>query len=252
MATTMAAGVTDRGEQLFFFAMAGVMAAVIVGGFGLNLAMGRSSFAVPLVFHLHAAVFFGWVALYLAQTGLVANGNVALHRRLGWLAALWLPLMVVLGCAMTVASLRRNGGPFFFDANEFLVGNPIGLLAFAGLASTALVLRRRTDWHRRLLFCAMATLTSPGLGRLLPMPALVPWAWEISSLLTMAFLAIGMIADRRRYGRIHLAWYCGLAVGIGWLVLGEVLAYTSWGYDVTRSVLAGYPGAARPMEAYLP
>ena len=30
-------------------------------------------------------------------------------------------------------------------------------------------MRRRTDWHRRLMFCGMAILTGPGLGRLLPM-----------------------------------------------------------------------------------
>ena len=39
----------------------------------------------------------------------------------------------VLGFAITLTSLRRNGGPFFFDANEFLFGNPMGLLAFAVL-----------------------------------------------------------------------------------------------------------------------
>lgn len=132
------------------------------------------------------------------------------------------------------------------------MGNPLGLLAVAGLVGAALALRRRTDWHRRLMYCAMASLTAPGVGRLLPMPLFIPWAWEATNGVPLAFLGIGMLADRLRHGRVHPAWFIGLAVGIGWLALGEVLAYTPFGYAVTEQVLAGHPGAARPMEAYLP
>lgn len=252
MASRAGTGVPARGEERFFFTMACIMAATVVAGFAFNLAMGRSTFAVPLVYHLHAAAFFGWLALYLAQTGLIASGNVALHRRLGWLSVVWVPAMVALGIAVTITALRRGGGPFFFDANEFLFGNPLGLVAIAGLVAAAVVLRRRTDWHRRLMYCAMASLTAPGFGRLLPMPLFIPWAWEVSNLVPLLFVGVAMVADWRRHGRVHRAWFVGLAVSLGWLVLGEVLAYTPFGYAVTEQVLAGYPGAERPMEAYLP
>lgn len=232
--------------------MACLMAATVVAGFAFNLAMGRSTFAVPLVYHLHAAAFFGWVALYLTQTGLVAGGNVALHRRLGWLSVVWIPAMVALGIAVTVTAMRRTGGPFFFDANEFLIGNPLGLLAVAALVMAAVAMRRRTDWHRRLIYCAMASLTAPGVGRLLPMPLFIPWAWEVTNLVPLVFVLLAMAVDRWRHGHVHRAWLVGLAVALGWLVLGEVLAYTPLGYALTERVLQGYPGAARPMEAYLP
>ena len=68
------------GEHRFFLTMAIVMALVIVGGFANNLAAGRSSFALPLIFHIHAFIFFGWVVLYVTQNALVATGSVALHR----------------------------------------------------------------------------------------------------------------------------------------------------------------------------
>lgn len=242
----------DRDEERFLFKLSFAMAVVLVAGFSVNVAMGRSSFEVPVIYHVHAAVFFSWIVLFLAQSGLVASGNVTMHRRLGWLSVLWVPVMVVLGTMMTVSSLRLTGGPFFFDANEFLISNPIGLAAFAGLVAGAIFMRRRTDWHRRLMISGMASITGPGFGRLLPTPLMGAWAWEIVSAVGMVFIVIGMVRDHRKSGRVHPAWFVGLAAGIGWIVLGEVLAYTEWGIELTQSTLAGYPGASRPMGAYSP
>ncbi len=189
-------------------------ASVLVAGFSFQLGMGRSSFAVPPVFHLHGVVFFGWVALVLTQTWLMASGNVALHKRLGWLSVLWVPVMVGLGIAITVTSLRRTGGPFFFDANEFLLGNLVGLLGFAGTIAAAVAMRRRTDWHRRLMLSAMASICGPGIGRLAPTPLLIPWAWEITNLACMGFIVAGMIRDKRHHGSVHPAWLIGLNRGL--------------------------------------
>ncbi len=52
-------------DEKFFFISAIVMAVVVVAGFGLNLVAGRSSFAVPARFHIHAVLFFGWTTLYV-------------------------------------------------------------------------------------------------------------------------------------------------------------------------------------------
>jgi len=240
-------------ERGFFLYMALAMAGVIVAGFSVNLAMGRSSFSVPLLFHVHAFVFFGWVALYVAQNLLVVTGSVALHRRLGWLALLFLPLMVGLGTALTVHSLRASGGPPFFDANEFLFGNILGIVAFAGIATAAIMLRRRSDWHRRLMCCAMATLTGPGFGRLLPMPLLIPWVWWIAAVVTPGlFMLIGIIADRRRTGRVHGAWLWGFAALAGSQLLADAIAYSPAGLEIVRGVMAGTPGAAAEMRAHFP
>lgn len=175
MATAFDSAAPDvRAEEKFFFRMALLMGLVIVTGFSLNLALGRSTFAVPWVYHVHGVVFFGWVALLLMQSALAAGGNFALHRRLGWLSVLWIPLMVAMGVAITVTSLRRTGGPFFFDANEFMISNPISLLTFAALSLGAVAMRRQTDWHRRLMLGGMATILGPGFGRILPTPLFGP------------------------------------------------------------------------------
>lgn len=243
---------TARGEARFFFMMACAMAATIVAGFSFNLAMGRSTFAVPPLYHVHAAIFMGWVALYLAQNALIFSGNARLHRRLGWLALLWVPLMVGAGTAMTVVSARRAGGPPFFDQSEFLIGNPLGLLAFAGLAGWAIAVRANTGWHRRLMLCAMAVLTGPAFGRLLPMPLFIPWGWWAANLVPLVFPLLGMAADQRRYGTAHPAWLWGIGVILATLAVTDLIAYSPVGQAITDRVLAGSPGAERQQAAFFP
>jgi len=241
-----------REQTRFFFVMALVMALVIVGGFTLQLAMGRSSFAVPAAYHLHAAVFMGWIGIYLMQHVTALRGQWALHAGFGRIAYLWIPLMLVFGSVLMVVVARRTGGPFFFHVSEFLWSNMMLLWCFGGLAFWALRRRRYTGWHRRLMLCAMAILTGPGLGRILPLPLMIPHAWTITTLATMVFPVIGMIADKRATGRVHPAYLWGLGIYAAVFVLSLVLAHSETGMAITRSVIADTPGELRPMEAFLP
>lgn len=247
-----AAPYEERGERRFFLIMAWLMAATIVAGFSFNLAMGRSTFASPISYHVHALIFMGWVAFYVAQNFTIATGRRALHRRLGKLAYAWIPALVAAGIMIMVVVTRRNGGPFFFAINEFLISNIALVACFGGLALWALRQSRNTGWHRRLMLCAMAMLTGPGFGRLLPMPLMIPNAWTISIATTFIFPAIAMMADLRRHGRIHPAYWWGTGIYAATFVVSMFVAYSPLGFSITEAVIAGTPGAERPMEAFLP
>jgi hypothetical protein len=250
---TLAEPMPRVGRDRFFLILALAMIAVIVGGFSLNLAAGRSSFGLPLIYHLHALVFMGWIAIFLAQTLLVASGNVALHRRLGWIVVGWVPLMVAMGLAITLYSVRDHGGPPFFALPEFLFGNPAGLLCFAGLAFAGFSMRVRSDWHRRLMLCSLAAITGPGFGRLLPVPFMVPWSWLVAALIApILFPVIGALVDWRRMGHAHPAWLWGIAAMAGSFWFAEAIAFTPFGETVAHAVVAGTPGADRPLVAHWP
>lgn len=236
---------TDNDDR-FFMRAAIAMALVIVSGFSLQLAMGRSSFSSPPLVHAHAITFMGWVALYVTQNALATSGNLALHRRLGWIGAGWIIAMIVLGNLVTIAMVRRGQVPFFFRPLQFLVFDPASLFAFAGLAYAAIRLRRKTDWHRRLHFCGMSLLLGPGFGRLLPMPLLIPWAWEATFAATLVFPIIGVVADKRRSGRVHPAWFWGIGVMFGTLLVVEAITYSPIGDALYRVTTAGSPGAQVP------
>jgi len=242
----------EQAERRFFMIMAAVMVAITVAGFALNLGMGRSSFAVPAIYHVHAFVFMGWLALYLAQAVTIATGRRELHIRLGKLGYVWVPAMVAIGSALMITVARKNGGPFFFAVNEFLISNISLLLAFAFVALWALRRQRHTGWHRRLLLTCMAMLTGPGLGRLLPMPLLIPYAWTISFAASLVFVVVAMIADKRRHGRVHPAYWWGTGIFVGVFVVSRMRAFSPLGYALTEAIIAGTPGAKRPMQAFLP
>ena len=236
----------DVGDERFFLRGAILMTITIVAGFSLQLAMGRSSFGSPLRVHAHAIAFMGWVAIYLLQNIFVATGRMSLHRRLGWVAAVWMVPMVVLGCLVTAAMVRAGHVPFFFRPLQFLIFDPVTVFAFAGLTIAAVKLRRRTEWHRRLHFCGMSLLLGPAFGRLLPLPLLQPLAWEASFAACLLFPFAGMWADVRRSGAVHPAWRWGVAVMVGSFVLIEAITYSPVGTAIYHAVAVGSPGADVP------
>lgn len=231
-------------DERFFLRGAIAMTVIVVAGFSLQLAMGRSTFASPVRVHAHAILFMGWVAIYLMQNIFVATGRMALHKRLGWVAAVWLVPMVVSGFVVTLAMVRNGTVPFFFQPLQFLVFDPVAILTFAGLTIAAILLRRRTEWHRRLHFCGMTILLAPAFGRILPLPLLQPWAWETAFAVTLLFPIVGALSDVRRSGRVHSAWSCGIATIIGSFALTQAITYTPIGTAIYDLVTEGYPGAA--------
>ena len=214
--------------------------------------MGRSSFGAPLAVHVHAVLFFGWSFFYLLQTGLAVGGNRTWHRRLGWLAIGWVPALVAMGFYITITSIRHGRAPFFFLPGQFLILDPLSVLTFAGLTGTAIAMRRKTQWHRRLLYCGMTELLGPGFGRLLPMPLMIPWAdWGVFAAI-MLFPLAGVIRDLRATGRVHPAWW----VGIGVLTAAQLaimpMARSPMGLALYEAVVAGTPAAAQAPLTYPP
>lgn len=145
-----------------------------------------------------------------------------------------------------LATVRNGTTPFFFLPQHFLIANPLTLLGFAGLTWAAITLRRRTDWHSRLHVCAMTMIMGPAFGRLLPMPLLIPHAFEAVVLASVVFPIAGMIRDKRALGKVHPAWWVGLATLALALVVADRLTWSPLGGSIYAAAVAGTPGAAIP------
>lgn len=213
-------------ERNFFLYMALALAGVTVIGFLRFLALGLSDFGEPWFVHVHGVSMMVWLALYVAQNGLVARGDLALHRRLGILAALWsvwVPLVGAMVLAFNTATART---PPFFSAEFMIALDGSCVAAFCALTWAGIALRGRTDWHKRLILCGTIALIQPGLGRLLPLSVLGSGIAYMLFPAHFLFLAVAAGHDLRLRGRIHPAYGLGLAVLVAMTLLPGPLAGT--------------------------
>jgi hypothetical protein len=161
--------------------------------------------------HLHGIIATAWVALHYTQARLVAAHRVDLHRRLGIFAALVAALLAVQAISMAIGNAAAGHGPPGRDPLQFL-SVPLGTtMMFAVFVGSALALRRKREWHKRLMLLATMTLLTPAMGRLdaqimqpLGLPRLV-----LAPAITFAFVAWACAHDWRRLGRVHPAYIVG-------------------------------------------
>lgn len=246
MVTIAPAASAAISDDRFFMRMAIVIAFTIISGFVLHFAMGRSSFGARPLVHVHGLAFMGWVALFLTQVRLATGGSLALHRRLGWFAAGWACVLVVMGLAITVDVAQRGSTPFFFLPQHFLIANPMTMLCFVVLTTAAICMRRNTDWHKRLHLCATISIVGPGLGRLLPMPLMGPYSFDIVIFVSLLFPVAGMFRDWRQSGKVHSAWLWGAFAIFLIVPASQIIAWSPVGDLVYATVTEGHPGAKVP------
>lgn len=243
MATLAPAAHQTAAADNFFRTLAIAMALTVVIGFSVQYLAGRSSFAARPLVHLHGLAFMGWVGLFVTQAWLATHGPISLHRRLGWIGAGWIVVLLVMGSWISIDVTQRGTAPFFFQPQNFLIANPLSAIVFAALAWSAIRMRRQTDWHMRLHICAMTAIIGPAFGRLLPMPLLIPYAFECAGIAGLVFPLVGMIRDRRKYGQVHPAWWWGIAAILAVIPVSHIIANSAVGDAIYAAVTAGHPGA---------
>ena len=234
MATVAVRQTPVEAERRFFLVMAVAVGATVFAGFGLDFRRFDWDFSgLPLHVHLHGAVFSAWILLYMLQNWLVDRGSIALHRRLGVLAAGLAAVMVVVGVATTILAIELHRVPSFFPPGVFLMLDLLGIGGFGALTAAAIAMRHQPDWHKRLMLCGTLLVMSPALGRLLPMPALGAYG-PAAVFIAMVLYVIAAIAfDLRLRGTVHPAYWWG----------GGVLVVTQ--------VLVGPLGFSTPVQAWV-
>ncbi len=110
-----------------------------------------------------------WFVLFFTQTYLVASHRVRLHRRLGVFGAVLAALIVVVGVTVALRFGAREMNNPHFDGPPplmFMGFLFVALLVFAILVGAALLLRRRREYHTRLMLLSCLFLVGPGLFRI--------------------------------------------------------------------------------------
>jgi len=191
-------------DQAYFTRFTVVLALFILFGFAQFALRGIVDVrAAPLLTHAHGVFMVTWLGVAVAQNVLVHRNELALHRKLGWFAALLVAGIAVLGVSVGFSAVAGHRVAPFFTNNYFLALTIVEPIVFAALVLWGVTLRRDTQWHRRIMLGAMVIILEPALGRLLPMPIMGAWgAWTILAV-QLAVLALLAGHDRKVSGKVH-------------------------------------------------
>lgn len=198
-------------DDWFFFCAAWVIAAVIAYGFAQTLSNSllHSTIPKPRILWLHAAVFFGWICLFITQTTLVRLRRVRWHRTLGVAGLLLGAMMPPIGIATSLIMGQFNVAHALRDpdfAHAFLAIPFNDMLCFASTLVAAAWWRKRPDAHRRLLFIATCVLTAAAFARF-PFITIQALRWYAGVDL---LLLLGVVYDFARHSRVHVAYALAL------------------------------------------
>lgn len=159
--------------RYFFVVMACLFPIVAVLGFTPSyLAVHSGQAQLHWFAHVHGAIMSTWLIVFITQTTLAAKGNFKFHRQLGFFS---IGLGVLVWLCMGVASIRaRIAYPSTVEDMgwdilliEMSAMNLFGLFFVSGI-----LLRKKTDAHKRLLFLATAVLLQAAIDRIRFLPGL--------------------------------------------------------------------------------
>ena len=233
--TTLASARTAR---LSFWAKMTIgISAFIVFAFGQWGLRGMVDYThAPLLMHAHGSAMLAWLGLLVTQSLLVGRGGIGLHRTLGWTSAVMAPLVVVLSSLACMGAIATGRFPPFFTTAYFLALVHVEAVLFAILVAAAVARRNQPAWHKRLMLGSTVLLMEPALGRLLPMPFIMPWGEWLSMAIQLGVVALIARHDRRELGRVHPATVAAvIAVALSHVVV-ELLAITPAWIAFTTSI----------------
>ena len=221
-----------RWDRSFFLTYVGLIWFVILIGFVPEVIrhVETSKQPYPLVVHIHAVVFVGWLVLLTTQVLLVRARRVDLHRQLGMAGAVLAIAVVGMGLLTSIIADRRNLGTPDADPAFFSI-QLLDMVSFGGAMVAAIALRADASAHKRLILLAVLSLVDAGYSRCLfivnPMTKALGagfWPFMAENYLANGVFILGIGAyDLLTRQRLHPAyvagatWVCGCLGLAGWL-----------------------------------
>lgn len=193
-------------DQDFFVRFGVAMVALILIGFFQWELRGMADVRnVPLWVHAHGGFMVAWLGLFVAQNLLAQRGTMDLHRKLGWATTAVIAGVLVTGIYTGSKAVELHRIPPFFEPAYFLALTIVEPAVFALLVAFGVAMRRRLEWHRRLMMGATIVILEPAFGRLLPMPLLGAWAEWTIMIIQIGFVAVIGLHDVKSRGEVHPA-----------------------------------------------
>ena len=169
---------------------------------------GRAPFP-PLIVHIHAVVFMGWLVLFTTQVWLIRARRPDIHRKLGLVAVALVPVMVVLGVATALVSRRLRFEAGVTEMLAFMIVPLTDMILFPSFAIPGLLWRKDSAAHKRLILLATIMLLPAAFGRWIGPWINIHWGDGFLGFAAQSYLgpdvmiAAAMAYDRLTRGRVH-------------------------------------------------
>lgn len=224
-------------ERNFFLGFLVVAVIAVAGGFLPKLATifsGERAWP-PFSVHVHAVLFYGWIAFLAAQVLLIRTGNTSLHKRFGLFGLGLAAAMVVVGgwMALTMAGWHLQQGSD--RALGFLPVPLLDLVVFTVLISAAGLMRRDSAAHKRLILLGTTELLGAGFGRMnLYEMAPTPWLPPVEMFVNLygmlwVIMAVAILFDVLTRGRPHRVYLVAVPFMLAMQYLAATLvAWPGW------------------------
>ncbi len=158
-----------RWDRNFFFTYVVLIWFGVLNGFVPEIIqhVAKNKPPYPIIIHVHALAFVGWLVVLTIQTLLIRRGRHDLHKKLGFAAMGLAAIMIVVGPATAFYMQRYHWGTPDSDP-AFLAVQLTDILAFAGgFVTAAFVLRGDPSAHKRLILLATLYISDAGSARFL-------------------------------------------------------------------------------------
>ena len=224
MSTTVAVGVHVAPRRVIYMSLSGLMTLMAIVGFWPKyfgpLVLG--TLVQPLLIHLHATVFTGWLVLFFLQAYFAATKRIQLHLALGR-AGIWYGVLVIV-MGLTTGVIRSAASPPG-RAEALLLAIIEDMLMFAGFFGVAIWYRKRPKVHRPAMVVAATSLLIAAVARMTFVP---PGASRLA-IWSMPIL-IGAAVDFRQTRSVHPVYLIGLSVCVLRIFNVSIIASTgAWG-----------------------
>jgi hypothetical protein len=225
--------------------MSSALLLIVLAGFAPTLYL-RAFFnvpAIPAAVWVHGLVLTAWFVAFFLQTALVAVRRTDLHRRLGWVggglgvAVLATSTAVTLNFVPRRVALGANLEASIAIFSEVVWLDFANLLAFTIFLSTAIVLRRHPERHKRLMLLSSISLVQPALGRIFRWPVFVGLNPTVLGLVILLLLVLALgLYDLVSRKRVHPVTLLGGSFLMGAKLISIFVIATS---EAGRSFVRG-------------
>lgn len=152
----------------YFLVLSGIGLAAALIGFSKTffVPMAAGTFSAPVIIHVHGALAFAWIILFMVQNSVIYLRQYSSHRTLGYVGftvAIGLAVtMVPVGTLSVERELARGAGESGYST---LLGVLTSGLLFLAFVIGGIVSRRKPEHHKRFMLLATIIILWPAWFR---------------------------------------------------------------------------------------